>query len=53
VVNFQDSNIINNWENNSADALQPFFWTIITIKNCQKLPKITIILEPQERAIYH
>jgi len=38
VVNFQDSNIINNWENNSADALQPIFWTISTIKNCQKSP---------------
>jgi len=38
VVNFQDSNIINNWENNSADALQPFFWTISTIKNYQKSP---------------
>lgn len=50
MVNFQDSNIINNWENNSADALQPIFWTISTIK---KLPKITIILESQERAIYY
>jgi len=38
VVNFQDSNIINNWENNSADALQSFFWTISTIKNYQKSP---------------
>jgi hypothetical protein len=32
VVNFQDSNIINNWENNSADALQPFFGPLVPSK---------------------